>query len=57
MIDLPLLAGFAGQNENLSTNHLIQCLRQRVDMTMDLKVVRPGAGTLIMTVKVSEVLQ
>ena len=49
--------GFAGQSENLSTNHLIQCLSQHVNEMMEVKVVRPDAGTLTLKIKVSEALQ
>lgn len=52
-----LLAGFAGQSNNLSTNHLIQCLSQHVNELMDVRVIRPDAGTLTLKVKVSEALQ
>ena len=47
----------AGQSSNLTTNHLIQCLSQHVNATMDVKVTRPDEGNLYLKVKVSEALQ
>lgn len=52
-----VITGFAGQSNNLSTNHLIQCLSQHVNELMDVRVIRPDAGTLTLKVKVSEALQ
>ena len=52
-----VFAGFAGQSSNLSTNHLIQCLSQNVHKTMEVTVLRPGSGSLVLQVNVFEALQ
>lgn len=52
-----VITGFAGQSSNLSTNHLIHCLSQHVNRTMEVKVLRPEAGSVVLQVAVSEALQ
>lgn len=52
-----VLAGFAGQSYDLSTNHLIHCLSQHVNESMDVEIIRPDAGTLALQIRASEALQ
>ena len=54
---MQFFAGFAGQSSDLSTTRLIQCLSQHVDQKMEMKVLRPGAGSMTLQVDVSEALQ
>ena len=49
-----LLAGFAGQNNDLSTSYWAECLSQHVNRYMEVKVVRPNAGNLTMNIRASE---
>jgi len=54
---LHVIAGFAGQSSNVSTNHLIRCLGQHIDKAMEVHVLRPGVGTVSLQLNVSEALQ
>ena len=51
---LLLVAGFAGQSDDMSTNYWADCLSQHVNQYMDVKVTRPNAGTLTFNIRASE---
>lgn len=51
---LSLLAGFARQSDNLSTNYWAECLSQNVNQYMDVKVTRPNAGTMTFNIRAAE---